>query len=525
MSKKSKNHSKSSGHSKNKIYAKGTDGDDVLEGGDYNDYLKGEAGNDTLIGNAGNDKLKGGDGDDVLLGGDGKDYLKGGDGNDLLDGGAGKDKLKGGDGDDVLLGGDGKDYLKGDDGNDQLDGGSGDDKLKGGDGDDVLLGGDGDDYLKGDKGNDYLDGGVGEDKLKGGKGDDVLLGGDGDDYLKGDKGNDQLDGGAGDDKLKGGSGDDVLNGGAGNDKVDGDSGDDLAIFNVSENAGFHNEYDGGQGCDTLLLEMTSEEWFRDDIQADIAEYLAYLDAKAGHGFGKYISKHGKDKDHHKYKYGKTNGDKFYFESLDLEVRKFEKLKVTVDGVELDPRDEPVDAVDDSYTTEFEDSIITGNVLDNDSVPDLVRSVELVDDVATGVLAFNDDGSFSYDPGNAFDYLAAGESAEVTFTYKVIDADYDEDTATVTITITGTNDAPVVAITDVTGAVTEALTPAGDLTDTGTIEFTDVDLSDTHSIDPLVVASPGALGSLTASVTTDTTGTGTDGVITWNYSVAAAAVEY
>ncbi|WP_234986073.1 Ig-like domain-containing protein [Pseudogulbenkiania subflava] len=66
---------------------------------------------------------------------------------------------------------------------------------------------------------------------------------------------------------------------------------------------------------------------------------------------------------------------------------------------------------------------------------------------------------------------------------------------------------------------------GNLTDSGTIGFSDVDLSDTHSISPTITASTGALGSLTASVTTDTTGSGTGGVITWNYSVAASAAEY
>jgi VCBS repeat-containing protein len=47
----------------------------------------------------------------------------------------------------------------------------------------------------------------------------------------------------------------------------------------------------------------------------------------------------------------------------------------------------------------------------------------------------------------------------------------------------------------------------------------------HSVGT-VTASSGALGSLTASVTTgtnDTTGLG--GVVTWNYTVAASAVEY
>ncbi len=72
-------------------------------------------------------------------------------------------------------------------------------------------------------------------------------------------------------------------------------------------------------------------------------------------------------------------------------------------------------------------------------------------------------------------------------------------APITVTITGTNDAPVVDTSDVTGAVTELVTPGGNLTDSGTIGFTDVDLLDTHSINPTITASAGALGMLTAGV--------------------------
>ncbi len=55
-------------------------------------------------------------------------------------------------------------------------------------------------------------------------------------------------------------------------------------------------------------------------------------------------------------------------------------------------------------------------------------------------------------------------------------------------------------------MTELVTPGGSLTDSGTIGFTDVDLLDTHSINPTITASAGALGMLTAGVTADTTGT-------------------
>ncbi len=135
-------------------------------------------------------------------------------------------------------------------------------------------------------------------------------------------------------------------------------------------------------------------------------------------------------------------------------------------------------------------------------------------------------NWSFDSGlDQFDYLAVGEQLDLTYRVTVTDDNSATDYQDISITITGTNDAPIVASADITGAVTELVTPAGNLTDTGTIAFTDVDLTDTHSISPTIVASNGALGSLTASVTTDTAGTGLGGVISWEYTVAASAVEY
>ncbi|MDH4190679.1 MAG: Ig-like domain-containing protein, partial [Betaproteobacteria bacterium] len=128
----------------------------------------------------------------------------------------------------------------------------------------------------------------------------------------------------------------------------------------------------------------------------------------------------------------------------------------VDGVLLDPRDQAVDALDDTAAV-LEDGAISGSVLANDSVPDLVRSVELVSGPANGVLVLNLDGSYTYTPGAAFDSLAQGETATESFTYRVTDADGDSDTATVTITITGTNDGPVAVVDAVSGNENQALT--------------------------------------------------------------------
>ncbi|MEX2468221.1 MAG: Ig-like domain-containing protein [Pseudohongiellaceae bacterium] len=300
-------------------------------------------------------------------------------------------------------------------------------------------------------------------KIKGTNADDILSGGDGDEKIEGGKGNDNIFGGAGNDEIKGGSGNDIVNGGSGNDDVDGGQGDDLAIFNVAENTASDNTYDGGAGIDTLLLEMTREEWMRDDIQQDIANVLQFISEKSNPS-------------------GQANANTFNFQAFDLEIRRFESLRVTVDGVELDPVDEPVTANDSSSSTSGEHDPVSGNVLDNDDVPDLVRSVALITPPTKGELTFNDDGGFTYEPGDEFDYLAEGEKERVSFTYRVVDADHDEDTATVSIDITGTNDAPIANPDAGTSQENSAISVDVLANDT------DVDTSDTHTVIQAAIAS-------------------------------------
>ena len=52
---------------------------------------------------------------------------------------------------------------------------------------------------------------------------------------------------------------------------------------------------------------------------------------------------------------------------------------------------------------------------------------------------------------------------------------------VDVTIAGTNDAPILAAAAATGSVTEQVTPVGNLTSTGSIGFTDVDVTDVHTV--------------------------------------------
>lgn len=292
--------------------------------------------------------------------------------------------------------------------------------------------------------NDLIDGSDLAEEIDARPGDDIVRGSDGDD------------------RIKGGAGDDTLDGGAGNDEVDGTSGNDHLIFNVAENEGSTNRYDGGAHIDSLTLAFTREEWMRDEVQQDIAAFLSFIEA------------------HVDPESGMATAQRFHFSSLGLEVRRIEELRVTVDGVELDPRDEIVVAHDDALTIETEHSVVSGNVAANDSIPDLLRITELLSGPSPGLLQFGTDGSFSYDPGNAFDSLAQGESATVHFTYRATDADYDTDTATAVIRITGSNDAPVAA-PDV-AAVDENSPVRVDVL----ANDTDVDTSDTHTLDSVAV---------------------------------------
>ncbi len=457
--------------------------------------------------------------------------IRGTDGNDILIGTPEDDRIDGGKGDDIINAGEGDNRIKGGKGDDVITSGAGDDRIDGGKGDDTIDAGDGDNRIKGGKGDDVITSGAGDDHIDGGKGDDIIDAGDGDNHVKGGKGDDQITVGAGDDKVDGGKGDDTIIDNGGNDRIKGGSGDDTVVYNAAANTGTHDVYDGGSGDDTLLLELTRDDWFRPEVQADIAQFLEWLDRHdnrdgRGHsGDDEHGGGHGHDDDHGRDDH--HGDDQFHFTAFDLTVRKFEALRVTVDGVELDPTDELVDAVDDVVETD-EDTSLSGNVLGNDDVPDLVREVRLINDVAAGNLTLNADGSFDYDPGTAFDYLAVDETALVSFTYEVEDADGDTDQAVVTITITGANDAPVIGVADNTAGITEiADNAAGENTDThlagGSIAFVDVDLSDTHTI-TATAQDAGYLGTFAASLTDPSTGDGA-GSIGWTFNVPDADLDF
>ena len=550
-------------------------------------HLKGTAGDDVLTGGDGNDHIRGGDGNDTLNGGAGKDHIKGGSGDDTIDGGLGNDKIDGGKGDDTILGGAGNDHIKGGSGDDTIDGGDGNDKIDGGKGDDSILGGAGNDHIKGGKGNDTIDGGDGDDRIMGGAGDDTIDGGNGNDLIMGDgsgasasgwgsgsgpapsfndtlnggDGNDTVIGGVGNDTVLGGAGDDVLygdfapasgsgsghhshgshngsgsasggdlsfndylDGGAGNDVLYAGRGDDIANYNIGENIGSHDVYDGGAGIDRLEVQFTLQEWLylNPQLQDDLDAYLDFLAL------------------HTDPITGEADGAVFHFGEGD--VSRFEDIGTYVDGVEVNTADDAVIANDDAVTLNEDDGATAfASVFGNDSAPDFVREIRVLTPPTAGDLTFNPgtpgypDGSFSFSPNGDFEWLAAGESTDVSFTYEVEDADGDVDQATVTITVTGSNDAPTITAAIDNGAVVEIVDGAAGensatLSDSGTIDFADVDLTDTHTVSAVLVSATdsengavAARGSLTPVISDASTGDGT-GQITWTYQVNDGAVD-
>ncbi|MFN0044006.1 MAG: beta strand repeat-containing protein [Alphaproteobacteria bacterium] len=334
--------------------------------------------------------------------------------------------IKGNAGSNVLAGGAGNDILKGRAGDDTIFGGAGNDRLRGGAGRDTLDGANGNDILWGGRGEDVLDGGGGDDRLKGGRGDDVLRGGEGSDRLSGGAGNDTLDGGGGNDRLDGGAGNDTLDGGAGSDLVKGGAGNDLGIYVAAENRGVIDRYDGGQGFDTLRLQLTSSEYANSAVRADIAAFQRFLRANC--------------------RTDSEGRESFHFTSLGLDARGWEALEIVVRS---DSTNTAPTARADALAAAEDGGPVSIDLLANDSDIDAGDSLTVVSVsplLPGGTLSLSS-SVLSFDPGPGFQSLAFGQTASETLTYVVRDRSGATASATVTLTITGANDAPVAVADD------------------------------------------------------------------------------
>ncbi|MEX0336146.1 VCBS domain-containing protein [Vibrio tubiashii] len=207
--------------------------------------------------------------------------------------------------------------------------------------------------------------------------------------------------------------------------------------------------------------------------------------------------------------GETKVETFTVESLDGTQH---TITVTITGV----NDSAVIA-----------GVDTGEVTEDDSNPLLTDSGTLtISDADTGEAEFKPSsvvasagvlgsltidasGNWDYQVDNAdVQYLAEGETKVETFTVESLDGTQH----TITMTLIGVNDSADIAGDDV-GAVTEDdNTPL--LTDSGALTISDADSGETEFKPSSVVASAGALGSLTI-----------DAAGNWDYQVDNADVQY
>ncbi len=140
------------------------------------------------------------------------------------------------------------------------------------------------------------------------------------------------------------------------------------------------------------------------------------------------------------------------------------ILVSGDNTEPIANDDP-EANQSAFTTAKDVTFTTGNVLAND-VPAAgatnLRVVGLNLAGTQGIVTNNTDGTFTYNPGSAFNTLGPDQTATDSFSYTITDSSGTTDAATVTVTILGGNAGPV-AVDDPLGGndlqfTTEADTP-------------------------------------------------------------------
>jgi VCBS repeat-containing protein len=101
------------------------------------------------------------------------------------------------------------------------------------------------------------------------------------------------------------------------------------------------------------------------------------------------------------------------------------------------------------------------------------------------------------PDLAFDYLAAGQHLNITYVVQLDDHAGGISTQNVQVTVVGTNDAPFYICGPESAALVEGqnVDSSGNLHATGDLLFTDVDLSDTHTVATTVTATRSGGGAI------------------------------
>jgi VCBS repeat-containing protein len=185
--------------------------------------------------------------------------------------------------------------------------------------------------------------------------------------------------------------------------------------------------------------------------------------------------------------------------------------------------------------------VTGVATPTLSSGSLPNGIDLSALFATNAISFNTVSSnagtgntltWTYNPAAAnLDWLQVNQTLTITYIAQVTDGAGNVGSQPLTIVIVGRNDTPIVTSADTTGSVTEDVSvsvPGGLLKVSGFINFTDVDVLDTHfGVLPTFVGSTysgGQLGTMNRLLTSDTTD-GVGGQLQWTFSVNNAAVQF
>ncbi len=455
----------------------GGDGNDVIIGDRGDDIIDGGDGDDVILSGRGDDIVTGGDGNDFILADRGDDIVDGGAGDDTILGDRGDDTLTGGDGNDTLVGGRGNDTMDGGEGSDTYEVGGRRDGF-----DEISDSGTGAgdyDVIEATSNNTRIqmrdfDSSNGIEEISGNGFANV--------DIRGDNGDNTFDFSgttlSGIREIDTRGGDDSIIGSAGDDNIDGGSGFDTVFY-----AGSIDDYDIQRSGSTTTVSGAGigEDTLRRVEVLEFDDYTLYIDGRnndplAGDDVAATDEDYSvnisvadliaNDKDY--------DGDTLSFDSIDTSATQgtvtvnadgtlsydpagaFESLavgetavdtftytisdgnggfatgtvSVTVNGV----NDGPTAADDTGSVDETGELYVSATgVLENDSDPDAsdTLSVGAVEGDSANVgqtitldsgalLTMNADGSYSYDPNGAFDYLTSGETATDTFTYTVTD---------------------------------------------------------------------------------------------------------
>ena len=165
-----------------------------------------------------------------------------------------------------------------------------------------------------------------------------------------------------------------------------------------------------------------------------------------------------------------------------------------------------DALDDAISTDEDTATSNGtsgnlDLLgnDTDADADLLRIVQIEGGIQPGeeftldtggLMTIIADGSYSFDPNDAYEDLAVGEERTDAIWYEIHDGNGGYDAAVIDFTITGVNDAPIISVeTSDSDSETLSETNAA-LATSGTLTVTDVDTSDKVTLAVRSVVSSG-----------------------------------